>query len=156
MKKRRKDTTKFLISYLLVIITLLFFVSSCGSNKTNNQKTSDYPTLKLEKASSDSTEYEIIIIDPGYENFLATQKPMNYYSQRYYENWNRYYVNDWNEKVRNSMYHTPKYQNVFDTYIDYDFHIDYGIEVNYKLYYYFRFVEKRYGVRFNVPRAIHY
>jgi hypothetical protein len=65
-------------------------------------------------------------------------------------------VLDWNEKVRNSVYHSSKYQNVFDMLIDYDTSTDYGLEVNYKLYYYFMFVQKRYGVRFNVPRAIKY
>ncbi len=115
-----------------------------------------YSTLELEPISENSTEYDIIITDAGYESFLITQKPINFYSQQYYENWNKYYVTDWNQKVQMSIYHTQKYQEVFDMYIDYDSSINYGLEVNYKLYNYFLFVEKRYGVRFNVPRAINY
>jgi len=157
MNTKRKLITSNTIKYFSVLIVILLIVSSCGSTSTN--KTSEankYPILKLDNVDSDSTEYDIIISDVGYESFLATQKPMNFYSQKYYESWNRYYVQDWNDKVRNSIYHSPKYQNVFDMLIEYDHSIDYGIEVNYKLYYYFMFVEKRYGVRFNVPRAINY
>ena len=157
MKTQIKNTNRFVLGYFIVIVLFLFFLSSCGSNSTKKQnKTTEYATLKLNEIASDSTEYDIIISDVGYESFLATQKPMNFYSQRYYENWNRYYVLDWNEKVRNSVYHSSKYQNVFDMLIDYDTSTDYGLEVNYKLYYYFIFVQKRYGVRFNVPRAIKY
>jgi hypothetical protein len=157
MKTQIKNTNRFVLGYFIVIVLFLFFLSSCGSNSTKKQnKTTEYATLKLNEIASDSTEYDIIISDVGYESFLATQKPMNFYSQRYYENWNRYYVLDWNEKVRNSVYHSSKYQNVFDMLIDYDTSTDYGLEVNYKLYYYFMFVQKRYGVRFNVPRAIKY
>ena len=146
-----------LIQYVIGIAIVSFSLNSCGSSKTDNKETNtQYSTLKFETESTDSTEYDIIITDIGYESFLITQKPMNFYSQKYYESWNSYYVSDWNQKVQTSMYHSAKYQNVFDMYIDYDRSIDYGIEVNYKLYYYFMFVEKRYGVRFRVPRAINY
>ena len=157
MKAQLKNTNRFVISYFTVIVLFLIFLSSCGSNTTKTQdKTPEYSILRLDEISSDSTEYDIIISDIGYESFLVTQKPMSFYSQRYYENWNRYYVLDWNEKVRSSIYHSTKYQNVFEMFIDYNPSTNYGMEVNYKLYYYFMFVQKRYGVRFNVPRAIKY
>ena len=157
MKTQKKNTYRFIVSYFTAIVLILFFLSSCGSNNTKKQdNTTKYSTLELDKVASDSTEYDIIISDIGYESFLVTQKPMEFYSQRYYENWNRYYVVDWNNKVRNSIYHSAKYQNVFEMFIDYNPSTNYGMEVNYKLYYYFMFVERRYGVRFNVPRAIKY
>ena len=157
MKTQKKNTDKFIVSYFTAIVLILFFLSSCGSNNTKKQdNTEKYSTLELDEIASDSTEYDIIISDIGYESFLVTQKPMGFYSQRYYENWNRYYVVDWNDKVRNSMYHSAKYQNVFEMFIDYNPSTNYGMEVNYKLYYYFMFVESRYGVRFKVPRAIKY
>ena len=157
MKEGRNIVGKQLIKYIGAITIVLFIISSCGSNKAqkDDDKT-EYSTLKFDEVSDDSLEYDIYIDDIGYETFLIMQKPMNFYSQRYYENWNRYYVTDWNIKVQTSIYHSAKYQNVFDMYIDYDPTIDYGMEVNYKLYYYFMFVEKRYGVRFKVPRAINY
>ena len=157
MKTQKKYTNRFVLGYFTSIVLALIFLSSCGSNKTKKQdNTTKYSTLELDEISSDSTEYDIIISDIGYESFLVTQKPMEFYSQRYYENWNRYYVVDWNNKVRNSIYHSAKYQNVFEMFIDYNPSTNYGMEVNYKLYYYFMFVERRYGVRFNVPRAIKY
>lgn len=157
MNLMKKIIGKHIIQYVFGITIVVFSLNSCGSSKTENQKkNTQYSTLKFEKESTDSTEYEIIITDIGYESFLITQKPINFYSQKYYENWNSYYVSDWNQKVQTSMYHSAKYQNVFDMYIDYNQSINYGIEVNYKLYYYFMFVEKRYGIRFRVPRAINY
>ena len=138
-----------IISFLTVIIT------SCGSK--NNQNTySDYKTLDFETVSSDSIEYQIIIDDIGYESFLMMQKPIDFYSKKYYENWNRYYVVDWNSKVQSSIYHSSRYQDVFDIYINYDYTVDYGTEVNYKLYYYFLFIESKYRLKFNTPRAINY
>lgn len=152
------EVGKNIAGKLLIATTVVIFIfSSCGSNKKQVKlENTDYPTLNLDEVSSDSLEYEIYISDIGYESFLITQRPMNYYSQRYYENWNKYYVTDWNQKVQTSMYHSSKYQNIFEMYIDYNPSTDYGLEVNYKLYYYFMFIEKKYGVRFNVPRAINY
>jgi len=152
-----KKNYKYFVKHLVVVFFMMLIISSCGSINTKPKEDKvEYSTLSLEGNSNDSLEYEIIIDDIGYESFLITQKPMNFYSQRYYENWNKYYVSDWNLKVGTSIYHSTKYQNVFDMYIDYDPTIDYGILVNYKLYYYFRFIENRYSVRFTIPRAIHY
>ena len=157
MNNRDKITDKYFIKQLGVILFMLLIISSCGNfNNTSNEDKVEYSTLTLEGISDDSLEYNIIIDDIGYDSFLIMQKPMNFYSQRYYENWNRYYVSDWNIKVGTANYHSTKYQNVFDMYIDYDPTVDYGMMVNYKLYYYFRFVENKYNVRFKMPRAIHY
>ena len=102
-------------------------------------------TLRFEGnvGSNDSVEYELIVMDPGYESFMATQKPMEFYSQSYYENWNQRYVLEWNYRYSQSL----RYGGIYETYIDYSPHIDYGLELNYKLYYYFRFFEKKYGVK---------
>jgi hypothetical protein len=154
--KNRKKLNRNIVKYIAVITFFGFILTTSCASKSKTATKRDYPSLELSKAHNDSTEYEILITDPGYESFLAVQKPIDFYSQRYYESWNIYYVTDWNLKVRESIYHSPKYQNIFDMYIDYNSNIDYGIDVNYKLYYYFIFVEKRYGVRFNVPRAINY
>lgn len=112
--------------------------------------------MELEPVAETGEEYDIIITDPGFDSFLVTQKPMDFYSQSYYESWNKYYVNDWNAKVQTQAYHSSKYNDVFETYINYDSQTNYGLVVNYKLYNYFLFVQKRYGVKFKVPRAISY
>jgi hypothetical protein len=102
-------------------------------------------TLRFEQnvVEDDSIEYELIVMDPGYESFLATQKPMEFYSQSYYESRNYRYVTEWNARHSQPL----RYGDMYETYIDYSPHIDYGLELNYKLYYYFRFFERKYGVR---------
>lgn len=101
-------------------------------------------TLRFEQAEdvSDSVEYELIVMDPGYESFLLTQPHMEYHSQHYYEMWNSRYVMEWNYRHGQPL----AYGDIYETYIDYRDDIDYGLELNYRLYYYFRFFEQENGV----------
>lgn len=101
-------------------------------------------TLRFEQAGdvSDSVEYELIVMDPGYESFLLTQPHMEYHSQNYYEMWNSRYVMEWNYRHGQPLV----YGDIYETYIDYHDDIDYGLELNYRLYYYFRFFEQENGV----------
>ena len=88
---------------------------------------------------ADTVEYELIIIDPGFDSwFIISAKPVWYYSQSYLESWNRQYVTAWNSKVMSG-----RQNRFFETYIDYLPHIDYGLELNYKLFNYFQYVEKK-------------
>ena len=116
---------------------LIFFVSiifACAGNK----KLAKIDIKDKEEAAKDSVEYELIIFDPGFETwFLTHSKPQWYHSQEYYETWNKQYVSSWNAKAVSS-----RYSRVFETTIDYDYFTDYGLELNYKLFYYFQFVEK--------------
>ncbi len=98
-------------------------------------------TLEIE-STGDSLEYDIIILDPGFESYLASQaKPVDFYSPGYYENWNRQYVLEWN-----MLYTEGKYPDLIESYIDYDPTVDYGIDLNFKLYNYFQFFEHKYRV----------
>ncbi len=121
------------------------FIAACSS--TTKTATKD-GNIKQEvvRIANDSLEYEIIIFDIGFESYLNTiAKPMNFYSQEYYENKNRFYVSEWNIRVLNPL----KYRrDIYENQIDYDFNVDYGLEVNYKLYNYFKFVEHKYKQRF--------
>ncbi len=90
----------------------------------------------------DSIEYELIVIDPGYETFLATQKPASFFTQVYYETWNYRYVIEWNMRHDNPI----AYGDMYETKIDYDPKTDYGLDLNYRLYYYFRFFEEKNGI----------
>lgn len=101
-------------------------------------------TLRFEPAGeeSDSVEYELIVMDPGYESYLMMQPHMEYHSKQYYENWNLRYVREWNYRHSQPL----RYGDFYETYIDYRPDIDYGMELNYRLYYYFRFFEKENGV----------
>ncbi|GJM27827.1 MAG: hypothetical protein DHS20C17_04620 [Cyclobacteriaceae bacterium] len=87
-------------------------------------------------------EYELIVMDPGFENWFQTtwnigkDRSVNYYSH-----WNNMYVSAWNYKATH-----PHYSQFFDTMINYQPTIDYGIELERKLYYYFRWVDTKKGV----------
>lgn len=91
---------------------------------------------------ADSLEYSLIIIDPGFETWLATQPSKDYYSKHYYEQRNRLYVSEWNQRYINSRDHGK-----YESYIEYSPHIDYGLDLNYTLYYYFKFFEKTNNIR---------
>jgi hypothetical protein len=97
---------------------------------------------KADTLRADSLEYKLIVIDPGFESWLATKPSKLFYSQSYYEQKNRLYVTEWNHR-----YMTYHGRVRYDSYIDYDFRIDYGLDLNYKLYYYFRYFEEKNNVR---------
>ncbi|WP_372745498.1 DUF6146 family protein [Lutibacter sp.] len=127
-------------------LALTLSIVSCGSNlKTVNTENNNLPEGAV-RIANDSLEYEIIIIDIGFETYLNTiAKPITYYSEEYYKLKNKFYVTEWNIRARNPLrYNSSIYENV----INYDFNIDYGLEVNYKLYNYFKFVEHKYKQKF--------
>ncbi len=130
----------------------LFFVACYSTTKTTTTKDANTTTKDTNlpegavRIANEELEYEIIIIDIGFELYLNTiAKPDFYYSQDYYEIKNQIYVTLWNIRAENPLrYDSSIYENV----IDYDFNTDYGLDVNYKLYNYFKFVEYRYKERF--------
>lgn len=121
------------------------FLAACSTTSKTSTKESD-SSGEIVRIANDSLEYEIIIMDIGFETYLNTiAKPMNFYSQEYYETKNRFYVTEWNIRAQNPL----RYRNdIYENQIDYDFNVDYGLEVNYKLYNYFKFVEHKYNQRF--------
>ncbi len=101
--------------------------------------------IEFNHADQDSTEYELTIIDPGFETWLAAnRKPIWYYTKDYLATWNYQYVVAWNQRVRDPMSQRNA-DNPFIMEIDYRPGIDYGLELNYKLYQYFRYVEETWG-----------
>lgn len=141
------------------IVTLLFLVLlvvSCHSTKSTSKITSnDTPTLQAVQAveavedtvriANDSLEYEILIIEPGFNSWLvSTAKPEGYYSQQYMENRNIQYVIEWNQRVMQPQRYNS---NLYELQIDYRSNIDYGYEVNYKLYNYFIYFQLTYDQR---------
>lgn len=131
------------ILYLPLFLVVLI---SCNSTKMT-QSTQKKPNLPegAVRIANDELEYEIIIIDIGFENYLITAQPMNYYSESYLETKNQFYVTTWNYRASNLLKFDP---NIYENVIDYDFNTHYGLEVNYKLYNYFKFVENRYHQKF--------
>jgi hypothetical protein len=102
------------------------------------QKGKERLVMKADTVRSDSVEYELIIIDPGFDSWLVTRPSMNFYSQSYYEIKNLLYVTEWNIRYNNPL----RYGAIYEDYIDYRPEIDYGLELNYRLYNYFLFFEE--------------
>lgn len=124
--------------------TMMFLVSSCGSITPAIDKSDQLPDHAV-RITNDELEYEIIIIDIGFDTYLhSIAKPANFYSQSYYENKNIFYVSEWNIRAGDPMRYDP---NLYENQIDYIQGVDYGLDVNYKLYNYFKFVEYKYKVR---------
>ena len=120
---------------ILLAVIIILILAACATQK----RTARVTISNGEPEVTDSIEYALIILDPGFEAWFLTQaRPMWYHSQSYLESWNRQYVAAWNTKAMTGR--TGRY---FETYIDYQPHIDYGLELNHKLFYYFQYVEKR-------------
>jgi len=138
----------------LIVPAVLLFIGSCGSTK-NSTKLADIS--EEEKAlfnqtkgdtitiANEETEYEIIIIEPGFNQWLISiARPEGYYTQAFLENRNAIMVTTWNQRVlQPQRYNT----NLYELQINYQQGIDYGYEVNYKLYNYFIYFQRKYGQR---------
>lgn len=126
---------------LIALATLLFMLilTSCYSSKKVLTKSQHVEMIN----NNDSTEYSLVVLDPGYEFYLATQPSASFHSQEYYESWNEQYVREWNMRHRNPL----QYGGFYETEINYNAREDYGLDLNYRLYYYFQFIKDKYGIR---------
>lgn len=123
----------------LGILAVALILFACASNK-------DVVKIEDVESPSDSTEYMIIVDEPGYDSWIVTQaKPEWYYEQSYYRHWNTLYTKEFNHKVR-----TGRFGHPFNEYIEYDQTVNYGIEVEYKLFWYFKYIEDKYDVKLNI------
>ena len=118
---------------VFIILVILAAIQTDGFS----QKKRERERMKVDTLSVDSLEYRLIILDPGFETWLATKPAKEFYSNEYYAQKNRLYVIEWNQRFMNSAY-----SGLYDTYIDYNLNTDYGLDINYKLYYYFKYFEE--------------
>ena len=135
----------------IYIILLGLFVYSCGSTRDRNLGDSQVneDTVRI---ANDSLEYEIIIIEPGFNLFInSIARPEGYYSQQYLENKNRFLVSEFNQRVSQPQNYNP---DLYLQEINYNPSIYYGYEVNYLLYNYFVFFSRHYNQKFSVPTRI--
>jgi hypothetical protein len=128
-----------LLKQAIFLFTVVIFFWACGSSPKNNKNVEKEEPVVI---ANDSLEYEIIIIDIGFNTFLnSIAKPEGFYSQNYLEARNRVWVFEWNQRARNPQrFNTSIYENI----IDYQSNTDYGYEVNYKLFNYFLFAQQKY------------
>lgn len=92
------------------------------------------------RIANDELEYEILIIDPGFDGWLARAKPRGFYEQHYLENKNIRWVTEWNNRFNQN-------NRFYDMRIEYSPNINYGYEVNYMLYNYLVFFQQKTGQR---------
>lgn len=141
----------------IYILLVCGFIIGCRTSKKALPQNKDEKTEALAQndtvtITNDELEYEIIIIEPGF-NFwlLSTARPEGFYSQQYMETRNYQYVIEWNQRVMQPSLYRP---DLYEMQIDYQPNIDYGYEVNYKLYNYFIYFQLTYNQRLTgfVPR----
>lgn len=138
------------------ILIICFILISCNSTKNSTSiKNESLENLKLSDTVSianKNLEYEIIIIEPGFNAWLAgVARPEGFYTQEFLETRNYQYVIEWNNRTTQPQRYNP---NLYEMPIDYQQGIDYGYEVNYKLYNYFIYFQLNYKQRLGafVPR----
>ena len=137
----------------LVYIGILFIVIfGCTATKNNNAKTFKQDDKAVQndtvRIANDELEYEVIIIDSGFNSwFYSYAKPRDYYSQQYLEARNRTWVIEWNARANRG-------DRLIDMSIDYQNNIDYGYEVNYMLYNYLTYFQLTNNIKLGgfVPR----
>lgn len=115
---------------------LIIAMVSCHFDKnivSSEKKTLAAKPSDTVRIANDSLEYEVIIIDPGFNSWLAgNAKPRGFYSESYLENRNQIYVTEWNSRVMQPQ----RFNNLYEMQINYDRTIHYGYEVNYLIYNY--------------------
>lgn len=128
----------FILGFIFTVILM-----SCSGSKNaiasnkDSKKLSD--TLRI---ANDSLQYEVIIIEPGFNTWLVSQaRPRKFYSESFMESRNQIYVTEWNNRVMQPFNYSP---NLYEMQINYDTTIHYGYEVNYLIYNYFLFFQINY------------
>ncbi|WP_034892401.1 DUF6146 family protein [Gillisia sp. Hel_I_29] len=138
---------------LFYIFLLALIIYSCGTGNRNFKGTDANAAVNdTVRIANDSLEYEVIVIEPGFNLFLnSIARPRAYYSQTYLENKNQFLVRDYNARVMQPQRFNS---NLYIQEINYDPNIDYGYEVNYLIYNYFVFISREYNQKFSVPTRI--
>lgn len=137
---------------LLLILTLIFTNCGTSNSSVNTPTPADIPEDDIVRISNDDLEYDITIIEPGFNTWLASiARPKGYYSQSFMETRNRLMVINWNNRVLQPQQFNS---NLYEMQINYDSNTDYGYDVNYKLYNYFIYFQLTYKQQLSsfVPR----
>lgn len=117
----------------------------CSSTKNNVVVKNTHSETDTIKIVNEEEEYEVIIIDPGFNSWLAARaKARGYYSQTFLETKNLQYVTEWNIRVNSPSRYSS---NLYEMSIDYQSNINYGYEVNYLLFNYFVYFQQKYHQR---------
>jgi hypothetical protein len=130
------------------VFLILFWLLSVQLMAQFQNATIDTLRLAPIEAVGDSAAYELMIFEPGFESwFNRVNRPEWYYSESYLESWNQKLANQWN-----ALLHQPRRSSCMPTtYLDYDWRISYGLTLNYRLFYYFRYMQEHCNIFANYP-----
>lgn len=138
--KHRKTNSKTVSKKLLFIVLVLASIIGCTSSKNTVASNAASDTLRI---ANDQLEYEVIIIEPGFNSWLASSgRPRGYYSESYLEARNQMWVQEWNSRV---MQPDRFNSRLYEMRINYDSNIHYGYEVNYLIYNYLVYFQLHYN-----------
>ena len=137
---------------LFYFFLLGLFIYSCGSGRDIKSSPASATANDTVRIANDSLQYEIIIIEPGFNLFInSLAKPEGYYSQSYLESKNQILVQEYNSRVRTPLRYNS---NLYIQEINYEQFVNYGYNVNYMLYNYFVYLSHEYNQRFSVPTRL--
>lgn len=129
----------------VIIFFLCYLIYACSGNKqASSVSQNEIPSTVSDtvRIANDELEYEIIIIEPGFNSWLASRAmPRNYYSQSYLEARNRVWVIEYNNRAMQPQRFNA---NLYEMQIDYRNGINYGYEVNYMLFNYLVYFQQTY------------
>jgi hypothetical protein len=123
-------------NHIYIAGVILAVIISCTSSKSIVSKSDQVIATQNDtiRIANDELEYEVIIIDSGFNTWLVSRAfPRRYHSQSFMENKNRLWIIEWNTRVLESFRYDP---NLYGMTINYNSSIDYGYEVNYLIYNY--------------------
>ena len=133
---------------LMIIGLLIGFLVGCSTSYDSTGSDAAETNLAENdtvRIANDELEYEIIIIEPGFNAWILSQaRPRGFYDQKYLEIRNYIWVTEWNIRVLNPYGYDPL---LYVLPINYRRDIDYGYEVNYLLYNYFVYFQRKYKQR---------
>jgi hypothetical protein len=125
---------------IILIVTLIAgsLLMGCAAQSKGLSGDQDNTVNDTVRISNDALEYEVLIIDAGFNRwFNLYAKPRNYYTQSYLESRNAVWVQEWNNRVLDIR----RNKGMFEMRIDYLPGIDYGYEVNYMLFNYLTYYQ---------------
>ncbi len=145
---------KYAMKTFFKLIIVILFTTSCNSSQSvaGTTEEAETPEEDIVRLTSNALEYEIIIIEPGFNAWLSSMaQPEGYYSQSYLESRNNIIVQEWNTRVLQPVKYNP---DMYQLQIDYRPGINYGYDLNYKLYNYFIYFQLTYKQRLSsmIPR----
>ena len=119
-----------------LFILLALLILSCGSLRGVSDAKSGRLGIKDTISTKDSTEYELIVFDSGFDFWLNSRAYSEHmYSNDYLQNMNYQYSTAWNRRYATG-------DRRIESYLDYSLTVKYNFDFNYRLFMYFKYFEE--------------